>query len=111
MRKELKNINGKRLRFNAKIEKFGSKRAFRGPDIKTILVTEVIDTNTQQQVTDHLWFTCGKNWGGLEQNDIIEFYARVVQYEKGYKGYKEDVYKDIERDYKLSRPTKIKKIS
>ena len=31
-------------------------------------------------------------------------------YEKGYKGYRDDVYKPIELDYKLSHPTKIEKI-
>lgn len=34
-----------------------------------------------------------------------------LDYEKGYKGHKDDVLnRPIERDYRLSRPTKIKKI-
>ena len=37
--------------------------------------------------------------------------ARVSIYEKGYKGYRNDVFdRPIEKDYRLSRPTKIKKI-
>lgn len=34
----------------------------------------------------------------------------TIIYEKGYKGYKDDVYKPVEKDFKLSYPTKIKKI-
>lgn len=42
---------------------------------------------------------------------MVEFCARVSAYEKGYKGHKDDVLnRPIERDYRLSRPTKIKKI-
>ena len=47
----------------------------------------------------------------LSPGDVVEFCARVSAYEKGYKGHKDDVLnRPIERDYRLSRPTKIKKI-
>jgi hypothetical protein len=43
----------------------------------------------------------------LQIGDVISFQARVTAYEKGYKGYRDDVYKPIEIDYRLSNPTKI----
>lgn len=47
----------------------------------------------------------------LLPGDVVEFCARVSIYEKGYKGYRNDVFdRPIEKDYRLSRPTKIKKI-
>ena len=64
-------------------------------------------------VTDHLWFdlTKGFETADLLPGDVVEFCARVSIYEKGYKGYRNDVFdRPIEKDYRLSRPTKIKKI-
>ena len=61
-------------------------------------------------VSEHLWFNLIKSFEKLDlrENDIVQFDARVKKYEKGYKGYRDDVYKPIETDYKLSHPTKIK---
>lgn len=64
-------------------------------------------------VSDHLWFDLTKGFSSadLSPGDVVEFCARVSAYEKGYKGHKDDVLnRPIERDYRLSRPTKIKKI-
>lgn len=110
MRQELQKINKKRLKFRAKVEKFGFKPAFRGFGLKTILLVDVINVETNNIVTDHIWFTCGKSWDSLIENDIVEFEARVAKYEKGYKGYREDVYNPVSIDYKLERPTKVKKV-
>jgi len=42
---------------------------------------------------------------------MIQFDARVKSYIKGYRGYRDDIYdKPLSIDYKLSHPTKIKKI-
>lgn len=65
------------------------------------------------QESDHLWFDLTKGFSSadLSPGDVVEFCARVSAYEKGYKGHKDDVLnRPIERDYRLSRPTKIKKI-
>ncbi len=107
MRKELKSINKQRLNFSATVERFGFKSAFRGPDIKTILLKNV-KTNGKV-LTDHLWLTCGKWSEKLNIGDIISFDARVSTYTKGYKGYRDDIYdKPVETDYRLERPTKIR---
>lgn len=109
MRKELKKYNGKRLRFSATIERFGEKPAYRGFPIQTLLLKNVTLIDNKQMVTDHLWFTKGKSWDESKIGDTIEFDARVTTYEKGYKGYRDDIYDSpIEIDYKLERPTKIK---
>lgn len=39
---------------------------------------------------------------------IVEFDVRVTTYEKGYKGYRDDVYDAaVKTDYKLKRSTKV----
>ena len=67
---------------------------------------------SREVVTDHLWFNFTKGFSNIEsqltEGVEVEFTARVKQYTKGYKGYRDDVYKPIEVDYKLSHPTKIK---
>lgn len=96
MRKELKMIGSKdRHIFTA----------------ETILLQDVLLNG--KVVTDHLWFDLTKGFksADLSPGDVVEFCARVSVYEKGYKGYRNDVFdRPIEKDYRLSRPTKIKKI-
>lgn len=111
MRTELKAINGERKRFTARIERFGSKRAFRGPDIKTILLVDVKAASDGMPITDHLWFAKGKRWDGIQPGDVVEFDARVGMYEKGYKGHRDDVFNPASKDYRLERPTKIVKVA
>lgn len=49
--------------FIATFDRFGYKRAFRGDDVKTLLLQDVrLDG---QIVTDHMWFTCGVTWHDL----------------------------------------------
>jgi len=108
MRKQLKAINGQRLSFMATVERFGEKSAFRGPPLKTLLLKDVIRLDTGEGVCDHLWFTAGKSWQGLEPGDRVQFDARVDAYIKGYCGYRDDVWdKPIMKDYRLTRPTKV----
>lgn len=108
MRKELKKLNGKRLSFTATVERFGEKPAYRGWLIPTVLLTNVKIKGTEKVITDHLWFTKGKSWDGCVTGCTVEFDARVTTYEKGYKGFRDDVYDSfVELDYKLERPTKV----
>jgi len=110
MRKGLKNINGKRECFTGVFVRYGTKSSFRGPRKTTILLKDIKDQNGVI-LTDHLWFNLTKGFDeyDLKEGDIISFDARVKKYQKGYKGYREDVYEPIETDYKLSHPSKIKK--
>jgi hypothetical protein len=70
---------------------------------------EVFDGNV---VTEHLWFNMTKGFAvlGLQAGDTVEFRGKVEKYVKGYKGYRDDVDKPLEEDFKLSRPTKVRKI-
>ena len=68
-------------------------------------------TASRWQITT--WMTIG-NWSrNLKIGDKIEFDARVTTYMKGYMGRRDDVDAAalLEKDYKLSRPTKIKVLS
>jgi predicted ATPase len=111
MREELRTIGSKgRHVFTATFVRFGFRNGYIGP-VKTMLLQDV--TLDSKIVSDHLWFDLTKGFSGadLSPGDVVEFCARVSAYEKGYKGHKDDVLnRPIERDYRLSRPTKIKKI-
>lgn len=110
MRKKLGKIMGKRMEFRATVERFGSKTAFRGPDLLTILLKNVIRVDTGEVVCDHLWFVAGKCWSNMSAGDEVKFEARVGTYEKGYKGRREDVFQPVTMDYRLERPTKVTKV-
>lgn len=107
MRKNLQKINGTRATFTGVFERFGTKNGWNGPE-KTVLLKD-IRNSSGEIVADHLWFNYTKGFQMLPLSPGVEvkFVARVKLYEKGYKGYREDVYKPIEYDYKLSHPTKI----
>ncbi len=110
MREELKKIKEVRASFIGTFERIGTKSSF-GYLKQTILLKDIKDS-TGQIVADHLWFNLTKGFSalGLSQGDTVKFDARVKKYEKGYKGYREDVYKPIETDYKLSHPTRLAKL-
>jgi hypothetical protein len=107
MRKKLKKLEEERLVFTGIFERKGFKNGYKGPE-ETILLRNIRDTD-DNLITDHLWFNYTKGFAkhSLTPGYKITFRARVKEYEKGYKGYREDVYAPIEIDYKLSPPTII----
>jgi hypothetical protein len=46
----------------------------------------------------------------LQPGDLVQLAARVTTYTKGYKGRREDVWKPVETDYRLSYPTNVRKV-
>lgn len=111
MREALKEQEGIRGTFRGTVARFGTKSAYRGAPLPTLMLSDVKDA-TGKVVTDHLWLTIGVQIKRLDLQigDTVVFDARVTQYEKGYKGYREDVYDaPIELDYRLSNPTKVRK--
>lgn len=110
MRKELQKIKEIRASFTGTFERIGTKSSF-GYLKQTVLLKDIKDS-AGKIVADHLWFNLTKGFAslGLSQGDTVTFDARVKKYEKGYKGYREDVYKPIETDYKLSHPTRLAKL-
>ena len=110
-RKTLGKNEGERSIYTGEFIRTGIKHGFRG-DIKTVLLKDVKD-ETGQLVTDHLWFNMTKGFeeANLQSGDIVEFRGKVEKYIKGYQGRREDIFdKQIEADYKLSRPTKVRKL-
>ena len=109
MRKELAKEEGSRRKFTGIFSRFGKKTNFKGYSEETLLLTNIIDTSTNQIVADHIWFTLTKGFEILQltPNDIVEFEARIKEYSKGYvnKRYKIN---NQSKDFKLSNPTKIK---
>ncbi len=112
MRKELKKLHMIRGTFTGIFVRFGNKTGYKGKIEQTLLFKDIKDKEGKI-ITSHLWFTMTKGFFkcDLQENDIIQFNARVKEYVKGYKGYRFDVDKPIEIDYKLSFPTKISKLT
>lgn len=110
MRENLKTLNDIRIKVFAEVGRYGTKSSF-GYTKETICFIDIKDEQGKL-LCDHLWLTVGKQIKELSLviGDKIHFQARVTKYYKGYKGYREDVYKPIELDYRLSNPTKFYKI-
>jgi hypothetical protein len=108
MRKELGKIEGTRTKFTATISKFGKKNNYRGLPSDTVLFTDV-KNEKEEIIADHIWFVIGKTLSCVMDNlgKQVSFDARVKSYVKGYKGYREDVYRETKADYRLSNPTNI----
>lgn len=110
MRKKLQQLgNNERYKFRGTVERKG-KRFYNVHEIPTIMLKDVylIDKDgNETYMTDHLWLDLGKSLQKINpvQNDIIEFYGRVKQYEKYNR-----LLEIKEYDYKISYPTKFKKI-
>jgi hypothetical protein len=112
MRKLLKQQEGRRGEFRGTVAQFGTKRAFRGSDLPTMMLSDVKD-ETGQIVTDHLWMTVGKQLSRLnvQVGEEVVFVARVTRYEKGYKGTRQDVIAaPPSTDYRLSYLTKVRRV-
>lgn len=111
MRKALAAQQGVRKKFRGLFSKVGKKKNFNGYSEDTILLTRITDAESEEVVADHVWFafTAGFEKAFLKEGDWVEFEARIKKYTKGY------VNKDLKinrqtTDYKLSHPTKIKKL-
>jgi len=108
MRRELAKQEGQRKRFRATFIRLGTKKSYQGYSEETILLNRVIDTETGNAVTDHLWFTYTKGFqdARMKEGDTIEFDARVKEYKKGYVNRAYGI-NNRKQDYKLSHPTRI----
>ena len=109
MRKKLAPENEKRKKFRAVFERIGKKKNFKGYSEDTILLKDIMDVESNKIVADHVWFAYLKAFETitLEKGVVVEFEARVKEYQKGY------VNRHIKidqrtNDFKLSHPTKIK---
>jgi hypothetical protein len=111
MRGKLAAQNEQRKTFRATFSKIGKKTNYQGYSEDTILLTNVIDLATNETITDHVWFTFNKSFESLSPKigDVIEFDARIKPYKKGYVN-KALGFTRQREDFKLSHPTKLRKI-
>lgn len=110
MRERLQKSNGRRGTFTGTFERTGIKTSFGHPK-ETVLLRDIRDEGGAI-VTDHVWMnmTAGFRALDLRPGDVVRFDARVRPYTKGYRGHREDVYRPVEVDYKLSHPTRMVKV-
>jgi hypothetical protein len=111
MRKALAAREEERATFHGTFVRCGTKNGWQGRQEQTILLKDICD-QTGQRVCDHLWFNRTKAFAllNLQPGDTVAFDARVKAYEKGYFGRRWDVDKPAEIDYKLSHPTRVRKV-
>ena len=111
MRKALAKDEGERKKFTGVFIRIGRKINFKGYSEDTILLSNIIDQQSKEMVTDHCWFSYTKGFEAinLTEGATVEFDARIKEYKKGYvnRGLKINRQK---KDFKLSNPTKIKLI-
>jgi hypothetical protein len=112
MRKELAKENGQRKKFRAFFSRLGKKVNYKGYTEETILLTNIIDIDTNKIVSDHVWFSYAKGFEKIELKEGVqlEFEARVKEYRKGYVNTRYKI-NNSSTDYKLSHPTKIRIIN
>lgn len=128
MREHLREHHLKRLTFRGIFVRFGSKAGWKGRTEQTVLLNDIRvcdpsvsapmaetegEDNAGNLLTDHLWFNLTKEFAALElrSGDVVKFDARVCAYRKGYLGEREVYDKPPSIDYKLSRPTHVRKLT
>ncbi|CAF0808094.1 unnamed protein product [Didymodactylos carnosus] len=106
-RADLQIINEVRTTFTGTFEKYGTKRG-RGKKCCTVLMLNICELKTFKPMCDHLWFNRTKGFEQLQltKGQQVQFNARVKTYRKG--SIKRGI--PIVYDYKLSYPTKFKKL-
>ena len=111
MRKHLEDKLGLRKKFKAVFSRYGKKVNYHGYTDITILLTQLVDVETNTIVSDHQWFAFTKGFekAHVKEGDAIEFEARVKVYKKGYINRKLSINRQ-QSDYKLSHPTHIRVI-
>ena len=111
MRKSLALEQDNRKKFKATFERLGKKTNYKGYSEDTILLKNIIDIETNRVVADHLWFRYTKGFEAITLTDgvLLEFEARVKEYKKGYVNRALHI-NNSKTDFKLSHPTKIKKL-
>lgn len=109
MRKELGVRVGDRRRFRGRVERFGKLPQRRTP---TIMLQDVVFADSSEYATDHIWFKKGKAWDRIRHGDVVEFDARIAEYEKGWRGRKpKPGAPPPSDDYLLQRPTKVQVVT
>jgi hypothetical protein len=108
MRKKLAEEVGVRKKFRGVFARYGKKVNYKGYSEETVLVEQIVDAETGQVMCDHIWFNLTKSFEklNLTSGDVLQFDARIKEYQKGYKN---SAYKinNTTKDFKLSHPTNI----
>jgi hypothetical protein len=109
MRKKLASQEGERKRFRGVFIRFGKKVNYKGYSEMTVLLTHIIDTENNEVVADHAWFSYTKGFedAKITEGVLVEFNARIKSYKKGYIN-KQAGMTHKKSDYKLSHPTHVR---
>ncbi len=110
LRTALKNNDDQRLKFSAVFARYGARANWKGYSVTTLLLTHLCFEDGSP-AADHIWIAETKGTlalGTLQPGQKLTFEARVGAYEKGYK-YRGKALTPVKADFKLNRPTKVKK--
>lgn len=108
---DLKKIKDQRITFRGTFEKIGYFDGYKGKE-KRILLVNVMDLSGNLMAKS-LWFNYTKGFeqlGYLKRGDTVEFDGRCKEYTTGHLSYEGDNYVPFHDSYKISNPSKIKKI-
>jgi hypothetical protein len=108
MRSGLSKDEGVRKRFEGTFSRLGKKRNYNGYSEDTILLTNIVDSESNEWVADHAWFSYTKGFEKVQLTEgcVVQFEARVKAYSKGYVNRALGMTKR-KTDLKLSHPTQI----
>jgi hypothetical protein len=95
--------NQERATYRATFDRYGVK-TWHGKSATTVLLLNITDADGNA-VCDHLWMNLTRGFETLDlrPGDTVEFDGRVTAYTKGRYHNR--------TDYKLSRPTRIRKLA
>ncbi len=97
---------GQRLRFRAKVARFGTRRHGRCSRLRTILLVDIALAQDGTKVSDHFWLDKGLWSRDLHPRVEFEFTAQVRRYSKGYQGRG----REQKPDFKLDRPSDVSRV-
>ena len=104
--RQLKELNGAKLRFRAQIGRFGSQIDYRNNRSTKVLLTDIVRADTGESVCNHAWVTQGRSLSAIAVGDTIEFDALIAPYYKGHINRRKMV-DTRSRDYGLTSPSNV----
>ena len=73
----LRNLDGIRTSFTAKVGQFGKRVGYNGKSVKKVLLKEITIKGFGKIQQHQQWFDCGKWTQGIQTGEVIAFKARL----------------------------------
>lgn len=112
MREKLADLKNTRKTYTAFFERYGVRKLFGKFEALTLLFSDIKNSDNEL-MSQHIWLNSNKSFEKINfvRGDIVQFEARVIEYEKGYRRYKGNdpkLKQYVIKDFKLAYPSKVK---